>query len=294
MESLRTFELDGEPVSALGANERLPRERNHSSWAQLAGSYGRAAEELKSANFDLRLAHFAPHGSDRVSESGLRNWREALNEWAYDEKSFPAPLREDQKAAWDVDLGLRLVEDLDGHPEFYDPDVWCWFATHLLPHFVVHRWGWPKAIDGEVPKGRSSWSRFGNGDKNALFLSIHRVVTYGPDLAKRATQQEFQSIQYRPAYGLDQRVALVILKTLVDAYEDQGSCYGKKPDTSKPGNRALDCNHVCIELRYINSLRPLCFATDDQIAEIVSETISRLPELRERKASPELLMDEEG
>jgi len=104
---------------------------------------------------------------------------------------------------------------------------------------------------------------------------MHRILTYGPDLAARASEQEFQSIQNRPAFGLNQRVARVVMQTLVDAYDDSNSNYGKNG-----GTRALDNNDVCIELRVINSLRPLCFASDDSVIEIVKQVVERLPDLR--------------
>lgn len=107
---------------------------------------------------------------------------------------------------------------------------------------------------------------------------MHRIMTYRPDIAGRASKQEFQSTQYRPAFGLEQRVARIVMRTLVDAYDDPMSNYGKSG-----GTQALDNNDVCIELRVINSLRPLCFASDDGVDAIVKQVVERLPGLRTKE-----------
>jgi hypothetical protein len=57
--------------------------------------------------------------------------------------------------------------------------------------------------------------------------------------------------------------------------------YGKN-ENGQPGNRRTDANALGIELRFINSMRPFCFASDVDIEEIVNDTISRLPDLRLR------------
>jgi hypothetical protein len=247
------------------------------SWRSMVEHHGRPAEELSALPIDLRRAVFHPAGERQVTADELLSWRDDLNDWAY-ARAFPSPLNTERRSSWDVDLGVRLLHDTDGLPESMHPDVWCWLATQLLPHFVVYRWDWPERRHGAVPDGRSPWVRFGSDLRNGLRLAMHRIATYGPDIARRASEQEFQSIQYRPAFGLDQRVSRSILQALVDAYDDPGSNYGKNG-----GTRALDGNHVCIELRIINSLRPLCFARDEEIGQIVRKVIDRLPTLRNRK-----------
>jgi hypothetical protein len=243
-------------------------------WRALLGSYDAAAEDLANTAVDLRHAQFHPAGERRATEADLLEWREDLNAWAYAE-GFPAPLNEASRSAWDVALGVRLLEDTEHLPESQHPDVWCWLATHLLPHFIVYRWGWPNMSGDEPPTGRAPWTRFGNTDKNGLLVARHRIRAYGPDLAKEATEQEFQSIQFRPAFGIDQRVARVVLETLITSWQDPDSNYGKNG-----GTRTLDANDVCIEIRLINSLRPLCFAPDAEIVEIVNDIIHRLPSIR--------------
>jgi hypothetical protein len=223
---------------------------------------------------DLRHAEFHPAGSRRVTQAELLEWRDDLNRWAK-EREFPSALNMARRSTWDVELGQRLLADVEGIPEAHHPDVWCWIATHLLPHLVVYRWGWPAARNGQAPTGRSAWARFGGDLRNGLRLAMHRIQTYGPDTAAKASEQEFQSIQYRPAFGLDPRVARIVMDTLLDCYDDPDSNYGKHG-----GTRALDNDDVCIELRLINSLRPLCFATDAQVREIVLDVVERLPSIR--------------
>jgi hypothetical protein len=261
-------------MSPFAAEIFLPRSSGSTFWRPLVDIYGRPPEELSGLSFDLRRAEFHPAGLRRVSSAELTGWREDLESWARD-RGYPSALNSERRSDWDVDLGQRLIQDIGYLPEAAHPDVWCWLATSLLPGFVVYRWGWPALKDGLPPTGRSSWARFGPDLRNALRLAVHRILTYGADIARRASEQEFQSIQYRPAFGLDQRVARIVLETLVEAYDDDGSSYGKNG-----GTRALDGNYVCIELRVINSLRPLCFASDDEVVRIVHETIERLPVLR--------------
>ncbi|MEP2372304.1 hypothetical protein [Ilumatobacter sp.] len=228
---------------------------------------------------DLRRAEFHPAGDRQVSQDELVAWRDDLNAWAHD-RGYPSALNSERRSTWDVELGARLIEDTSGLSEALHPDVWCWIATHLLPHFVVYRWGWPNLKDGSPPAGRSEWARFGPDLRNALRLAMHRILTYGPDLAARASEQEFQSIQYRPAFGLDQRVARIVLHTLVEAFDDPNSNYGKNG-----GTRSLDNNDVCIELRVINSLRPLCFVSDENLVQIVHDVVKRLPDLRSNESN---------
>jgi hypothetical protein len=261
-----------------GDDLHFPRPAPGPLWEPLRDAYLREPRKMLEQPFDLRAAVF--HSTDRrVSDGQLKEWRTDLYSWATDH-GFPQKLDGTTRSDWDVDLGVRLWADTGHLPEATHPDVWCWIAIHLLPHFVVYRWGWPTSDTDEAPIGAAKWSRFGRDLRNGLRLAVHRVRTYGEDLARLASEQEFQSIQYRPAYGLDQRVARVILETLVESYTDKDSNYGKNG-----GNRALDCNDVCIELRVVSSMRPLCFASDLEIAATVRSVIDRLPELRRTKES---------
>lgn len=264
-------------MSPLPDGVAMPRAQGNDTWRPLADLWQKAADDIREVPFDLRTAQFHPAADRRVTDAQLREWRDTLNDWAVDE-GFPSPLNSERRSHWDVRLGTRLLEDTRELPEFLHPDIWTWVATHLLPHLVVYRWDWPDGDDDEVPTARSKWARFGPDLRNGLRLAMHRVVTYGPDLAQRASEQEFQSIQYRPAFGTDPRVARLILETLVEALDDPDSLYGKHG-----GSRTLDCNHVCIELRYVNSLKPLCFLTDDGVRAEVRRAIEMLPDLRERK-----------
>jgi hypothetical protein len=256
----------------------FPRASGNTAWRPLLDLHGEVPEKLIDKPFDLRRAEFHPAGDTRVTEMALQQWRDDLNVWAYDRR-FPGQLDSERRSAWDVDLGVKLLDDTGKIPEALHPDVWCWLAVHLLPHFVVYRWGWPATTDGAPPTAREPWARFGSDLRNGLRLALHRIITYGADLAHRASEQEFQSIQYRPAFGLDQRVARVVLRTLVDENDDPSSNYGKNG-----GTRALDANFVCIELRLINSLQPLCFASDATIADTVRGVIESLPDLRRSDA----------
>lgn len=231
-------------------------------------------DDLEELPIDLRRAEFHPAGERRVTEAELLEWRRDLNAWAHD-WGFPSRLNEARRSDWDVQLGTRLLEDTADLPEAQHPAVWCWIASFLLPHFGVYRWDWPGKSGEEPPQGRNPWVRFGPSDKNGLLMARQRVQTYGPDLTALATEQELQSIQYRPAFGLDQRVSRVVLATILEAWEDPTSNYGKNG-----GTRALDADDVCIEIRVINSLRPLCFSTDEEIAAIVTDAIERLPSYR--------------
>ncbi len=259
---------------AFGADILFPRSRG-SEWTTLLDLHGRSLDEIADSPFDLRRSEFHPAGAQRVSDGQLRGWRSDLNRWAYDH-AFPAPLNEKMRSKWDVALGQRLLDDTSELAEGDNPAVWCWLATHLLPHFVLYRWGWPNFVDGQAPRGRAPWARFGPTDKNGLLMARQRVLVYGADLTRRASEQEFQSIQYRPAYGLDRRVARVVLETLVDAVDDPDSNYGRQGST-----RSDDADDVCVELRVINSLRPMCFMSDQQIRHLVEATIERLPEIRD-------------
>lgn len=261
-------------MSRFPEGTHLPRTAGADTWRPLLELHGRSTEEIMDLPFDLRNAQFHPAGALRIGENELAEWRADLNSWAYDHH-FPAALNSERRSSWDVELGKRLLADVDGLPEAQHPDVWCWIATNLIPHFIVHRWGWPALKDGATPTGRVAWSRFGGDLKNGLRIAMHRILTYGPDNTSQAIEQEFQSIQYRPAFGLDRRVAGVVMDTLLRCWEDPGSYYGKHG-----GSRALDNDDVCIELRLINSLRPLCFASDDEIQTIVLDAVKRLPEYR--------------
>lgn len=261
----------------------LPRASGTAAWQPLVELHGKNVEQLLDNPIDLRRAEFHPAGKERITETQLLQWRGDLNDWAFD-RGFPAPLNEQRRSAWDVDLGMRLREDTANLAEALHPEVWCWIATNLLPHFVVYRWGWPKLAEGETKvEGRAKWSRFGSDLRNGLRLALHRILVHGSDVAGRASEQEFQSIQYRPSFGLDQRVAQLLLRSLVDAFDDPDSNYGKNG-----GSRSLDCDDVCQELRVINSLQPLCFSTDDRIVNVVAEVIERLPELRKVRESRKL------
>ena len=277
----------------------LPR-ADASTWQRLLPLYGRPLEELAKLPVELRSARFHSHAERHVTESELVRWRDSLNSWAYD-RGFPAGRSLEHRSRWDVELGQRLIADAGHLPELLHPGVWSWIATNLLPHFVVHRWGWPSLTEGAPPGTRNKWSRFGNDGMNGLRIAIYRIATYGPEITARAIEQEFQSIQYRPAYGVDQRVARIVLSTLLEAYDDPNSRYAKEIDAYEGDERlfefvnqdevllysdkasvtrSLDANFVCIELRVVNALRPLCFMTDEDLADEVRDVISRLPELR--------------
>lgn len=251
----------------------FPRARGR-HWQQLTELRGTSLDDLELIPIDLRHAEFHPAAETKVKEGELLAWREDLNAWAHN-SGYPGNLTEKARSDWDVALGARLLADTEEIPEAQHPAVWCWLATNLLPHLIVYRWGWPKSNGDDPPTGRDPWARFGPSDKNGLLLARQRVQTYGTELARRATEQEFQSIQYRPAFGLDQRVARLVLETMLTALDDPTSNYGKNG-----GGRALDANDVCIEIRLINSLRPLSFATDDEIVAIVNDAIERLPTYR--------------
>lgn len=261
-------------MSRFAPGTHFPRASGGESWRHLLEHHGKQPEELIDLPLDLRQAEFHPAGEVKVSQAELEAWRDDLTRWAY-ERQFPASLNAERRSAWDVALGQRLLEDVEGLPEAQHPDVWCWIATHLLPHFVVHRWGWPDAKHGIVPERNSAWARFGRDLRNGLRITMHRIQTYRPDVASSASEQEFQSIQNRPAFGLDRRVARIVMRTLLDCLDDPDSNYGKHG-----GTRALDNDDVCIELRLINSLRPLCFASDEEICEIVLDAVDRLPSYR--------------
>lgn len=261
-------------MSAFEADHFFPRLSPNDAQRILLGLHGRAADELAEHPIDLKRAEFHPAATRHVDEARLLAWRRELNDWAWD-RGFPSPMNSERRSAWDVELGRRLLDDLQKVPEVLHPNVWCWMATSLLPHFVVHRWGWPAEKNGKPPSGRGPWARFGADQRNGLRLAMQRIMTYGDEIAARASEQEFQSLLNRPAFGVDPRVARLILETFIRSLDDPNSNYGKHG-----GTRALDCNMVCIELRLINSLRPFCFASDDAIIAIVEDAIARLPQLR--------------
>ena len=237
---------------------------------------GTPVEDLLDVPFDLKQAQFHPNATNRVDEDALLTWRVELNSWAQEEKAFPSNLEPDNgKNNWDVDLGLRLIDDIGRIPEFLHPDVWCWIASHLLPHFVVYRWEWPKLKDQEVPVGTKSWNHFTAHPTNGLRMAINRILFYGEEIAREADSQEFQSLLGRPSFGSDPRVARVVMATFIEEWKDPKSNYGKHG-----GNRSIDNDIACTELRLINSLRPLCFESDETISEITKTVISELPELR--------------
>lgn len=243
-------------------------------WQPLAELHGTSLDDLENLSIDIRRAEFHPASELRVTEAELLAWREDVNAWAHD-WGYPSKLTDARRSEWDVQLGSRLLADTSSLPEAQHPSVWCWLATNLFPHFGVYRWGWPEKRGDDAPTGRTAWARFGPSDKNGLLLVRQRIQVYGPELTLKATEQELQSIQYRPAFGLDPRVARVVLETLLAEWEDPTSNYGKNG-----GTRALDADDVCIEVRVINSLRPLCFATDDEIVSIVKDAVERLPSYR--------------
>lgn len=263
-------------MSSFQGGHYLPRLSGGTFWQPLLEHYGDSPEKIHELPFQLSQAEFHVAGP-RVSDSCLRTWREELNEWAYD-LGFPAPLNNERRSRWDVELGERLLRDTQEMPEASHPDVWCWLAVHLLPHFVVYRWGWPESPDPDTtPSGKAAWSRFGPDLKNGLRLAKYRIAVYGRELTLRASEQEFQSLQNRPAYGRDRRVARLIMQTLIAACDDSASCYGRNG-----GTRSIDADIVCSELRLINSMRPFSFLTDSEVERITADAIERLPELRLR------------
>jgi hypothetical protein len=271
--------MESRKVTAFDTEPFFPRSSGSTFWLPLAELRGKPLDEVATIPFDLKRAEFHPNCEPRVTEEQLLNWRTDLNSWAYD-KGFPSVMDTKQRSAWDMDLGVRLLNDTRNLPESLHPDVWCWIAVHLLPHFIVHRWGWPTDTkDGKPPTGIAKWSRFGREQKNGLRLAMRRVDTYGEDIARKADQEEFQFIENRPAFSLDRRVSRAILSTLIDAFENKQSPYGKTSKGSK-GGRRIDANLVGIELRRINSMKPLCFASDDEVATIVTGVIDRLPDMR--------------
>lgn len=256
------------------ADHFFPRLSGGDARTLLVKHHGKPADEIAENSIDLKRAEFHPAASRHIDEPTLLAWRQELNDWAWDE-GFPSPMNTERRSTWDVELGRRLLDDLKAVPELLHPNVWCWLASSLLPHFVVHRWGWPAEKDGEPPTGRGPWARFGADHRNGLRLAMQRIMTYGDEITARASEQEFQSLLNRPAFGSDPRVAKVIMETFIRSLDDPTSNYGKNG-----GTRALDCNIACIELRLLNSLRPFCFATDESIVDIVNGVIDRLPELR--------------
>ena len=260
-----------------GSDTHFPRAKAQESARSLTLIYKKPLDDIRERPFNLQTAEFHPLGKERVSEQDLLNWRNELNDWAADE-GFPSQMDANRRSEWDVLLGERLIEDLREVPEFLHPDVWCWIATYLLPHFAVYRWGWPQAVE-DGPSKASAWARFGSDGRNALRMVVNRILLYGPKIARRASEQEFQSIQNRPAFGADPRVAKVVMEAFMQALDDPNSNYAKNYG-DVPGDRSRDNNLACMELRLINSLRPLCFETDATISEITLDVVKRLPELR--------------
>lgn len=255
----------------------LPRSGPYEAAQTLEALHGSSVEAIADVDFDLAMAHFHPSQGDTipVTSQHLLQWREGLNAWARDEWGFPSPFgTQADRFAWDVALGSRLRHDLAGAPELLHPNVWCWIASALLPHLVVHRYGWPTS------EGSGRWRRFGPTSNNALRLPVYRDAVYGAELTLRASQQELQSILNRPSYGNDPRVARIVLGTLLAAHDDrERSGYG----VGEPG-RAIDADLVLQELRVRNSLRPLCFLVDDDVESEVRDAIASLPELRGQAA----------
>ena len=121
--------------------------------------------------------------------------------------------------------------------------------------------------------------RFGSDARNGLRIAVNRILLFGPEISLQASEQEFQSIQNRPAFGADPRVAKVVMEAFMQALDDPDSNYAKNYGDG-PGDRSRDNNLACMELRLINSLRPLCFESDETISEITLDVVKRLPELR--------------
>lgn len=265
-------------MAPFGPDTHFPRASAPESARALVSIYGRRLDDIRELPLDLKVAEFHPLGKERVSEQGLLGWRNELNDWAANE-GFPSEMDSNRRSEWDVLLGQRLIEDLRDAPEFLHPDVWCWIATFLLPHFVLYRWGWPKPIEGEPPKAVKTWARFGADARNGLRIAVNRILLYGPEISLKASEQEFQSIQNRPAFGADPRVAKVVMSAFMQALDDPDSNYGKNYG-DVPGDRSRDNNLACMELRLINSLRPLCFESDETINEITLDVVKRLPDLR--------------
>lgn len=259
------------------AGRLFPRSGPYEAAQALEALHGSSVESISNVDFDLSRAHFHPSQEDTTSveTQQLAIWRDDLNDWARDEWGFPSPFSSQaDRFAWDVALGTRIHDDLRGLPELLHPNVWCWIASALLPHLVVHRYGWPTS------DGPGRWRRFGPNPNNALRLPVYRDLVFGSELALRASQQELQSILNRPSYGNDPRVARIVLTTLVDAYVDrERTGYGD----GEPG-RAIDADLVLQELRVRNSLRPLCFLRDEDVAAEAGSVIASLPTLRDKAA----------
>lgn len=240
--------------------------------------HGKDPTDLEAADLAVgfRSGRVHPDASGVASKEQLIAWRSELDDWAR-ENGFGRKMTRSQQLNWDVGLGTKLLEDSRHLPERLHPDVWCWISVYLLPHLVVHRWGWPKSdITDEAPTGSVKWARFGQSPRNALRLAMRRVETFGDEIARRADQEEFQFIENRPAFGLDRRVARAILEVLIEARDDANSEYGK-------GGTRIDANNVGIELRIINSMRPLCLCTNAEIRQVVQSVVERLPDLRARR-----------
>ena len=265
-------------MTPFGPDIHFPRASAPESARSLVSIHGTRLDDIRDRSINLKVAEFHPLGKERVSEQELLSWREALNVWAADE-GFPSQMDSSRRSEWDVLLGQRLIEDLKDSPEFLHPDIWCWIATYLLPHFVVYRWGWPRLNEGEPPKATGSWARFGSDARNGLRIAVNRILLFGPEVSLKASEQEFQSIQNRPAFGADPRVAKVVMEAFMQALDDPDSNYAKNYG-DVPGDRSRDNNLACMELRLINSLRPLCFESDETISEITLDVVKRLPELR--------------
>ncbi len=213
---------------------------------------------------------WAAVSAPRAELSSLLGLRSELTDWAADAFGFPGALEsEKRKADWNTELGLQLLQRLGEHAEGRHPNVHAWLASALVPHLVVHRWGWPETgRDGAVPSSPRKWSRFGMGLRNGLRLALYRVQVLGEDVARNANEQEFQDVLERPAFGNDPRVARTILARLIELHEDPRSSYGKAGL-----GRTAHCAAALPRLRTLNVLRPLAFLDERDIVDAVDRCV---------------------
>lgn len=210
----------------------------------------------------------------RVERAAVLAWRDEVNEFVRERLDFPVKMSRSRQADFDVELGLRLLNDTREIEQFEHPAFWCWLATEVFPHLVVHRWGWPSLSDeGAAPTSKRAWRRFNTSLRNGLRLTVYRVGVLGEDIARRCDEQEFQDILERPAFGNDPRVARIILAGLADAFDERATT-GYGLGGSDGPSRTDHAKRVAVLLRVWNAMRPLCFLPDEEIARLTLDAIS--------------------